>query len=120
MDLLDREKTYSYFWNRYRWPREVVDEQIFTPLDMNSVWATVPDVLSIMCYQFPGECTKNGQPIPGGLVIDELDGSLMAKKYPLGDNPDHPDHPEGTGKLTIDLASKTISVGPGWTLKAVN
>lgn len=86
LTLLDQNKTYIYFWNNYGWSRQEVDDQIFTPLDPSSIWATQPDVTSIMCYQFSGDCTKSGEPIPGGLVIDPLDGSLIAEKYPKSGN----------------------------------
>ena len=88
LDLLDPEKTYVYFWNHDGWTRDVVDQQIFTPLDPNSIWETAQDATSIMCYQFSGECTKNGDPIPGGLIIDPLDGRLIGEKYPLLDGGD--------------------------------
>jgi hypothetical protein len=41
-----------------------------------------------MCYQIPGEVTKDGNPIIGGLDIDELDYSFAATIYPkLGISP---------------------------------
>jgi hypothetical protein len=35
-----------------------------------------------MCYQIPGEITKDGEPIAGGVDIDALDYALAAKLYP--------------------------------------
>jgi hypothetical protein len=35
-----------------------------------------------MCYQIPGTITKDGEPILGGLDIDESDLAFMAKVYP--------------------------------------
>ncbi len=116
---LDRQKTYDFYRTRYGWSRATVDAQIFTPLDPNSIWATAPDETSIMCYQFPGQCTKNGQPIPGGMTINDLDGSLIAEKYPKDAAPVDPDEPEGAkGRVVIDYAGKTVTVdGDGWSLR---
>ena len=40
------------------------------------------DRLSIMCYQIPGNLTKDGKPILGGTDIDQLDYDFMAQVYP--------------------------------------
>jgi len=38
-----------------------------------------------MCYQIPGTITKDGQPILGGIDIDESDFQFMARIYPKPD-----------------------------------
>lgn len=122
MARLDRQKTYQFYAQQYGWGKATVDAQIFTPLDPNSIWATNPDETSIMCYQFPGSCTKNGQPIPGGMRINDLDGSLLAEHYPKETDPDDPQPPppsSSVGKVTIDVDAKSVTVpGAGWTLTA--
>jgi hypothetical protein len=40
-----------------------------------------PDEHSIRCYQIPGECTKNGQPIIGGVDIDASDYQFASQLY---------------------------------------
>jgi hypothetical protein len=35
-----------------------------------------------MCYQIPGEITKNGRPIKGGIDIDESDYAFAGRLYP--------------------------------------
>ena len=35
-----------------------------------------------MCYQIPGEVTKDGKPIVGGKDIDASDYAFIAKIYP--------------------------------------
>jgi hypothetical protein len=35
-----------------------------------------------MCYQLPGEITKDGKPILGGLDIDKTDKSFAGSIYP--------------------------------------
>lgn len=122
---LDRQKTYAFYQQRYGWGKATVDSQIFTPLDPASIWATAPDETSIMCYQFPGECTKNGKPIPGGMSINELDGSLIAKHYPKAGgpvdpvDPTDPTPPAKLGSLAIDLDARAITAPAGWTLRGM-
>jgi hypothetical protein len=80
--LLDVEKTVSYFQRTQGWDRQEVMAQVFEALDPKTIQATAADVRSIMCYDFPASCTKSGQPIPGGNVIDATDGAFVAKVYP--------------------------------------
>jgi hypothetical protein len=35
-----------------------------------------------MCYQIPGEITRNGKPIVGGLDIDKSDYAFASQIYP--------------------------------------
>lgn len=83
LNLLDVEKTVRYFLLNDGWDRQTVMQQIFDPIDPSTITATAADVRSIMCYEFPGDCTKSGQPIPGGNIIDTNDISLVGKIYPL-------------------------------------
>lgn len=80
--LLDEAATIAYFGETQGWPPEVVRQQILTPLDPRSITGTKSDSQSIMCYQFPGACTKDRRPIPGGTNIDALDARLVASLYP--------------------------------------
>jgi hypothetical protein len=79
---IDREKAYIWFWENYRWPKATVDAQVLTPLDEASLMSTPPDQTSIMCYQLPGDITKDGKPILGGTDINETDYTFMGKIYP--------------------------------------
>jgi hypothetical protein len=97
--LLDRAKTEAYFRQHYGWSPEETDQQVFTPLSPTSIRATAQaDARSIMCYDFPPECTKSGQPVPGGMVIDELDYQFAATLYPLDVAPPPPPPPPGPAK----------------------
>jgi hypothetical protein len=80
--LIDPEKAYRYFQRTQGWSRTVVDQQVLTPLDDASIFATPPDQTSIMCYQLPGEITKNGTPIIGGLDINATDRAFGLRIYP--------------------------------------
>lgn len=83
IDLLDREKTIAYFMASQGWSREEVIQQVLTPPVPGSIMATAAaDQRSIMCYEIAGQCTKSGQPIPGGNDIDDLDKVFIAKMYP--------------------------------------
>jgi hypothetical protein len=83
VDLLDREQTIAYFMDTQQWSREDVIAQLLTPLEDASTMMTArPDVYSIMCYEIPGQCTKSGEPIIGGTVIDASDFAFAAGVYP--------------------------------------
>ena len=60
----------------------MVDQQVLTPLDERSIFATPPDQDSIMCYQLPGEITRDGQPIRGGMDINQTDFAFAGRIYP--------------------------------------
>lgn len=79
---IDPEKAYRWFWEKYRWNKGQVDQQVLTPLDEWSLMGTPPDQTSIMCYQLPGDITKDGKPIPGGTDINETDYAFAGKLYP--------------------------------------
>lgn len=80
--LLDPGKTISYFASEYGWDAQTVTEQVLTPVEERSLMGTPPDTDSIMCYQFPGDCTRSGEPIPGGLDINESDYAFASRIYP--------------------------------------
>jgi hypothetical protein len=86
VDLIDEEKAIEYFGETQGWTPEEVRQQVLTPLEDSSLLGTShADPKSIMCYQIPGTITKNGQPILGGLDIDESDFQFMATIYPKPD-----------------------------------
>lgn len=83
VDLLDFERTIAYFMRTQGWSREDVIFQVLTPLEESSIFGTArPDEESIMAYQIPGECTKSGRPILGGVTISESDYAFVAREYP--------------------------------------
>lgn len=80
---IDREKAIKYFMRTQGWSREEVIQQVLTPLDDKKMLETATaDPYSIMCYQIPGEITKDGKPIIGGTDIDASDYAFAAKLYP--------------------------------------
>jgi len=83
VDLIDPDKAYAYFLETQGWDKAMVDQQVLTPIEESSLTGTDPaDPDSIMCYQFPGTITKDGNPIVGGLDIDATDFEFAAKLYP--------------------------------------
>lgn len=82
VDRIDPEKAYEYFLRTQGWDRQMVDQQVLTSLDETSLMSTPPDQTSIMCYQLPGEITKDGQPILGGLDINATDAAFAHRIYP--------------------------------------
>jgi hypothetical protein len=82
VDRIDPEKAYAYFLRTQGWAKDVVDQQVLTPLEAGSIIGTEPDQDSIMCYQLPGEITKDGQPIRGGTDINASDAGFAGIVYP--------------------------------------
>ena len=80
---IDREKAIAYYEATQGWSREEVIAQVLTPIEDSSLLGTArADTNSIMCYQIPGALTVDGQPIPGGLDIDDIDYQFAATCYP--------------------------------------
>jgi hypothetical protein len=82
VDRIDRQKAYAYFLRTQGWDQQTVDQQVLTPLDPSEIIGTEADQDSIMCYQLPGEITKDGRPIHGGLDINDSDGRFAGIVYP--------------------------------------
>ena len=82
VDKLDVDKTLEYFERTQGWSEEEVRAQVLTPLEESTLLGTKPDPKSIMCYQIPGELTKDGKPIIGGTDIDPSDSKFAASIYP--------------------------------------
>jgi astacin (peptidase family M12A) len=83
VDRIDEEKAIEFFGETQGWTPEEVRQQVLTPIEDGSLIGTAhADPNSIMCYQIPGTITKDGQPIIGGLDIDESDFQFMASIYP--------------------------------------
>ena len=55
---------------------------MLTPLEESSLRGTAPDPKSIMCYQIPGNLTKDHKPIIGGVDIDSRDYAFAKSIYP--------------------------------------
>ena len=81
--LIDPNLAIQFFGQTQGWSPQMVRRQVLTPIEESSLLGTVDsDPESIMCYQIPGEITKSGQPILGGIDIDPWDYSFMATIYP--------------------------------------
>ena len=80
---IDRRKAIAYYRRSDGWSREETEAQVLTPLAARSLMGTAEsDPLSIMCYQIPGEITKDGKEIAGGSDINPKDHAFAAKVYP--------------------------------------
>ena len=83
VNRIDRAKAIAFFDRDQGWTPQEVEAQVLTPLAAKSIMGTVEsDPLSIMCYQIPGEITKNGKPIVGGVDINAKDFAFAAAIYP--------------------------------------
>jgi hypothetical protein len=81
--LIDEEKAIKFFGENQGWDPDMVRRQVLTPLEEASIsGSATADAKSIMCYQIPGEVTKSGKPIVGGLDIDKSDFEFMGTIYP--------------------------------------
>jgi hypothetical protein len=90
VDKIDPAKAIAFFERTQGWSEEEVRQQVLTPLEESSLLGTTPDPKSIMCYQIPGEITKDGKPIIGGKDIDASDAGFAAKIYPKKGTPVKP------------------------------
>jgi hypothetical protein len=80
---IDEAKAIAYFQQTQGWSADEVRAQVLTPLEQSSLLGTPSaDARSIMCYQLPGEITKNGEPIVGGIDIDKWDRKFISLIYP--------------------------------------
>jgi hypothetical protein len=83
VDEIDPDKAIKYFGRTQGWSPQEVRDQVLTPLEESSILATAhADPHSIMCYQIPRFITRTGNPIVGGLDIDEIDFAFAASVYP--------------------------------------
>lgn len=90
VDKIDTAKAIEYFVRTQGWSEAEVRQQVLTPLEESSLLGTRPDPKSIMCYQIPGELTKDGKPILGGKNIDASDAAFAARIYPKKPTPAKP------------------------------
>src|SRR6185436_14664078 len=72
VDRIDAAKAIAFFGRTQGWSEQMVRQQVLTPIEERS----------IMCYQIPGNITKTGQPILGGIDIDPSDASFAGLIYP--------------------------------------
>ena len=79
---IDEAKAIAFFGATQGWTPDEVRAQVLTPLEQSSLLGTKVDAHSIMCYQIPGNLTKDGKPIVGGLDIDKIDFGFAASVYP--------------------------------------
>jgi len=109
--LIDADKATAYFQATQGWSAEETRQQVLTPIEESTIRGTThADPKSIMCYQIPSECTKDGQPIIGGLDIDASDYIFAAQLYPKPHHIAH--HAEETlSALTQDTAVIDIANG---------
>jgi hypothetical protein len=83
VEKIDPQKAFTYFRRTQGWNKAMVRAQVLTPIEESQLIATPhADPNSIMCYQIPGAITKDGQPIVGGLDIDDSDFAFAAQIYP--------------------------------------
>jgi hypothetical protein len=81
---IDRKKAIAFFLREDGWDEQETIDQVLTPIEDASIKGTTADPKSIMCYQIPGEITKDGKPIIGGTDIDASDYAFCASIYPQG------------------------------------
>ena len=79
---IDPKKAIKYFREVEGWTKSEVEAQVLTPIERRHIIGTRPNPRSIMCYQLPGEITKDGLPIIGGDDIVEDDYAFAATIYP--------------------------------------
>lgn len=115
---IDVAQAIAFFGRSQGWSPDEVRQQVLTALDPNSLRASRPDSVSIMCYALPGAIMKNGQPVPGGRDLDALDREFVAAVYPKKSAPPVAPPPPPViaafNQIIVDLASKTIKAPSDW------
>jgi len=83
VDKINPVMAIAFFGATQDWSPDEVRQQVLTPLEVSSLLGPArADPESIMCYQIPGALTKDGEPIIGGVDIDEQDYAFAASIYP--------------------------------------
>lgn len=83
VDRIDPRRAIRYFRETDGWTPAEVRDQVLTALEDGELRRTrTADEASVMCYHIPGEITRDGRPIPGGLDISEADYAFAARIYP--------------------------------------
>jgi hypothetical protein len=83
IDRIDREKAIASFMASQGWSRQMVIDQVLTPLDASALLATAhADIHSIMCYWLPADIMKDNIAVDGGTDIDSQDALFVNKLYP--------------------------------------
>jgi len=83
VNRIDPQKAIDYFGKSQGWSPDEVRRQVLTPIEESSLLGTAQaDPNSIMCYQIPGIITNDGEPIAGGVDIDESDYRFAQSIYP--------------------------------------
>ena len=82
VERLDPAKVIAEYTRSQGWSEQEVKNQVLTPLEEASIFGTIhTDQTSIMCYQIDGSLTYDGQPIQGGVDINELDYTFAGHVY---------------------------------------
>jgi hypothetical protein len=79
---IDAAKAFEYYRRVQNWDEDEVRSQVLTPIETSSIFGTLADPKSIMCYQIPGEITRSGRPILGGVDISTIDYEFASRLYP--------------------------------------
>ncbi|WP_199732666.1 MULTISPECIES: M12 family metallopeptidase [Corallococcus] len=108
---IDPDKAYAYFLATQGWDKATVDEQVLSPLDDQSIFATPADQTSIMCYQLPSSITRDGLPILGGTDINVTDYVFAGLIYPKLNFEDIQAVRKTKPKLGEDIAASMRQVG---------
>jgi hypothetical protein len=118
VDKIDRQKAIQFFEETQGWSEQEVIQQVLTPIEESSLLGTLhADPNSIMCYQIPGSITKDGNPIVGGLDIDDEDFGFAAKIYP---KPSTPDAALTAPSSTQDFGPIEVETPDGWRIRLRN
>jgi serralysin len=78
----DKPKVYNYYWQKYRWSRGEVDQNLFRLYDKSITQYTAFDPNSIMLYSIPAELTTTGFSVGWNRVLSETDKEFITKVYP--------------------------------------
>lgn len=83
VNRIDPKKAIRFFRLTQGWDEAMTRAQVLTPIEDSLIYGTShADSTSIMCYQIPGTITIDGNPIIGGVDINDSDYEFVGKIYP--------------------------------------
>lgn len=78
----DRPKAMAWYQQTQGWSAQMVNDNVFTVFEEDSIHGTVYDRASIMQYPVPAELTTDGRGIGWNSDLSPLDRSYVASLYP--------------------------------------
>eukprot|EP00243_Klebsormidium_subtile_P000068 TRINITY_DN100_c0_g1_i4.p1 TRINITY_DN100_c0_g1~~TRINITY_DN100_c0_g1_i4.p1 ORF type:complete len:290 (+),score=6.14 TRINITY_DN100_c0_g1_i4:177-1046(+) len=87
VNRIDHEKAYAWFKAWYGWSKQMVDNNVLSPIDDDEISGNATDEQSIMAYHLPASIMKDGNEVHGGDRINSSDMTFCHTVYPPSTKP---------------------------------